>query len=368
MAEAMCALCSQSGLDSDLKRCARCLTTYYCSRECQRQHWKAHKAECITNAQRIYEVRSIPGKGQGMIAKCKIPRGTRIISEKPIFIVPRGVNDMDALENAILKDVARLSAEQRKAFFALHNIHGEKHDPALGIARTNALPLGAGALESGVFLQASRINHACSSNAQNTWNTNTKQLTIHACKDINAGEEICISYLDSSENYASRQRDLKAGFGFDCTCKLCVLPPPQRQQSDARLDEITKLDDIVGDGMSIIARPMTCLHHVHTIIQLLKEEHFTDARVARAYYDALQIAIANGDQARAKVFADRACAERVVLEGEDSPEAKRLKGFGENPSTHMLYGTKMGWKQDVKKVPRNMSATDFESWLWRKKL
>ncbi len=32
---------------------------------------------------------SIPGKGQGLIGAQDIPKGSRFLSEKPIFIVPR---------------------------------------------------------------------------------------------------------------------------------------------------------------------------------------------------------------------------------------------------------------------------------------
>ncbi|MCJ1331862.1 hypothetical protein MMC10_008554 [Thelotrema lepadinum] len=46
--EPKCAKCSkpQSQLAEQLKRCAECQTTRYCSRDCQRADWKAHKKCC----------------------------------------------------------------------------------------------------------------------------------------------------------------------------------------------------------------------------------------------------------------------------------------------------------------------------------
>jgi len=48
-----CAACSkkQSELSIPLKRCAKCQTTCYCSRDCQKKHWRVHKHSCASNAQ-----------------------------------------------------------------------------------------------------------------------------------------------------------------------------------------------------------------------------------------------------------------------------------------------------------------------------
>ncbi|KAG4429458.1 hypothetical protein IFR05_015058 [Cadophora sp. M221] len=43
-----CATCQkpQTELPAPLKHCAKCKTTHYCSRECQKEGWKAHKRIC----------------------------------------------------------------------------------------------------------------------------------------------------------------------------------------------------------------------------------------------------------------------------------------------------------------------------------
>lgn len=47
-----CAKCSalKSSSGVNLKRCAKCQTTWYCSRECQKAKWKEHKRVCASNA------------------------------------------------------------------------------------------------------------------------------------------------------------------------------------------------------------------------------------------------------------------------------------------------------------------------------
>ncbi|KAK2778397.1 set domain-containing protein 5 [Colletotrichum kahawae] len=295
----------------------------------------------------------------------RIARGTRLLAETPIFRVPRDESNLQKLEAAIARSVGFLSQVQRESFFALSNFHGTRHSKALGIARTNALPLGSGASEGGIFLEASRINHSCRHNAQNTWNDNRDQPTIHVLKDIDNGEEITISYLGASENYAARQSRLQKSFGFVCACELCTIPAPQRTQSDRRLDRITYLDKQIGNGIRIVSTPLACFRMAHEMKLLMEEEGIADARVPRLYYDALQIVIANGDEARARVFAERASAERLIMEGSDSAVVHRLNKYAADPSSHVLYGTSEQWRQGVNKIPQGLNEQDFERWLWR---
>lgn len=42
----LCTTCSKSASEVPLKRCAKCTLTEYCSRECQKQDWKAHEKIC----------------------------------------------------------------------------------------------------------------------------------------------------------------------------------------------------------------------------------------------------------------------------------------------------------------------------------
>lgn len=43
-----CANCGKTS--ADLKRCAKCRSEYYCNRDCQKAHWKAHKRVCASRA------------------------------------------------------------------------------------------------------------------------------------------------------------------------------------------------------------------------------------------------------------------------------------------------------------------------------
>jgi len=309
-------------------------------------------------------VRSIPKKGLGLIAAQTVSKGNRILSEKPIFTFSGIGNNHDLMNQLIANKLKQVSKDNQRAFLSLHNNFRGSLGPFLGIAKTNTLPLGPDATEGGLFLQASRINHACLPNCQHTWNASIGEETIHAVREIAKGEEITISYSHTGP-FKFRRRHLQTNFGFDCTCSLCSLPKTERGLSDDRLKEIQYLDDVIGDGAHLMLHPQEHLQKVYTLILLLEAEQISDARLPKAYYDAFQTVIAHGDQARAKFFAERAYTARLCCEGEDSPGTLHLRLVAENTKSHRLFETSKQWRQTKTKIPKGLGKEEFEKWLWR---
>lgn len=305
--------------------------------------------EVVEPAGKPYTIRTIAGEGKGLVATTRIAKGTRLLSEVPIFRVPRDNPDLEDLEHIVAKEVECLNDDQQRIFFDLTNIYGNAHSQSLGIARTNVLPLGSNARSGGLFLEASRINHSCRHNAQNTWNENIGRLTIHALRDIEAGQEITISYLPSTSEYAERQRYLKEKFKFECKCALCSLPRAQRKQSDTRLRKLQDIDKSIRGFFWGELEPETALHLLHKMFGLFDDEGIWDARIARAYKDAYEIASKNEDESRARVFAERAYDARRVIEGDDSPVTVKIKQAAEKLSAQ---------------PPQGMNEAELEDWLW----
>ncbi|KAF2137363.1 uncharacterized protein K452DRAFT_110241 [Aplosporella prunicola CBS 121167] len=330
----------------------------------QQINTEASTTPSTTNNSNLYTIQPIAGKGQGVISRTNIPKGTRILAEAATFKLPRFATNTSLIETSIAQSLRRLTKDEQRAFFALHNAYTRAHKPIIGITKTNALPLGPNAQESGLFLTAARLNHACAPNAQNTWNATLDKLTVHVVKDVAEGDEITISYLDGAGPRSARQQKLHEAFGFACACATCSLSLPERQDSDERQDEIAELDELVADDARPGATLFRGLEHVHTILLLLQAEGIADARVPRAYEDAFQIAVAHGDVGRARVFAERAYAGRVVCEGEDSAEVVRLRGLVERPSRHPLFGTAVRWRLPLQYVPLGMGEAKLEMWLW----
>jgi hypothetical protein len=191
-----------------------------------------------------YEIREVPGKGYGCFALKPIARGTRILAEDPLLVVPIA----DYLSRDIEVAFATLSAEQKALYFSLHSGHGqdpkvwpsqihptvqgrerqrikEQHEARTGtspslisIFQTNCMEMNKGAA---VFPHAARFNHNCNPNACFTWNSAIGKETIHIMNDVCTGEEITLSYCDMIHDKASRSWELKH-YGFVCDCRACT--------------------------------------------------------------------------------------------------------------------------------------------------
>jgi SET domain-containing protein len=162
-----------------------------------------------------------------------ISKGTRFLSEKPLFQIQSFGSELPVIEKEIERKLNLLSQYDQRAFFSLHNSTPGDSYPLTGIVKTNALSLGPGSSVGGIFPMISRINHSCRPNTQHTWNTSIEHETIHAIRDIKKGEEITISYNLGGPSQPRMQR-LKRSFGFDCTCDLCSLADEALEISDAR--------------------------------------------------------------------------------------------------------------------------------------
>jgi hypothetical protein len=189
---------------------------------------------------------------------------------------------------------------------------------------------------------------------------------VHALRDIPKGEEITIYYLNSDSARAVRQERLQDKFGFLCSCKLCSLSEEESQQSDKRLATIYQLDDLMGrDGRSMNFSLRT-LRYAEERVRLYEEQRPGDPGLSRTYMDAAQVAIAKGDLARGRIFADRAVDGWRASGGDDSQQVLEHGDLSKHPGKLQLYGLSMEWKTSVDEIPQGLDQGDFEDWLWRR--
>lgn len=297
------------------------------------------------------------------MARFSISKGTLILCEKPLFTAqPMPLSELERNLAAKLKALPK--ALQRQ-FLSLHNNHPGKF-PFSNTFKTNALPCGSGASIGAVYSTICLINHSCIPNAHHSWDSKAKHETIYAIRPIRTGDEITISY-DQGGTSGVRHTHLKEAFGFECDCRGCSLPPSLLQDSDARRLRIQILDETIGNPIRMQITPEESLRDCRSLLHILEDEYEGHIGVlsARLYYDAFQISIAHGDQARASVFAERSYRSRVICEGEDSPETQRVKSFALKPAAHCTYGIcSMKWKTTRAMMPKGLNEAQFEEWLF----
>jgi hypothetical protein len=313
---------------------------------------------------RIFELRDIPGKGKGLAAIFNILKGTRILCEKPLFTAQSTL--CSEVESMLARKLRTLPKDAQRQFLSLSNASPGKH-PFTNIFKTNALPCGVGSPVGAVYPTICRINHSCVPNCHNSWDDDAGHETIYAIRPIRAGEELTIPYHDSGLS-AERRAKLKSNFNFDCDCRGCTLPPSELSESDARQRKIRELDDAIGNPMKVMNKPTESLSNCRLLLRTLETEYdgHVEPHNARLYYDAFQICIAHGDQARASAFAEKAYKARVTCEGEESPEMQRAKALSRKPGEHASFGVcSRRWKSTKNMIPKGLSTAQFENWMFK---
>lgn len=203
--------------------------------------------------------------GLGLFATQDISRGTRILTDTAIFTLPRDVaytsteqRIMHVCDQLIkqglfeekLAEMEKLvSHDAMAAHWSVQNacrkfwtdFAERMRLPQAGIdanvarfaklvsilIRNRTGPLGDFlGIETyfAIFPISARVNHSCQPNAHRQVNTRVGQLTVHALRDIQAGEQIFVSYLhvlaENPPEKLKRHRGLRASFVV-CHCPLC---------------------------------------------------------------------------------------------------------------------------------------------------
>lgn len=289
-----------------------------------------------TSTDDMVAVVDIPGKGKGVVALLNIPAGTRITKEAPYMIMTAG--NPSEVDTNITKALTKLDEKQRSAFQSLHNADPSHPCANYAIFNTNALPLGVNSPKAAVYPTLCRINHSCLPNAHHSWNENLKMETFHALRNIRRGEEVTIAYTVDGPR-AQRRALLQNKFGFECQCEACGASDEEVAASDARRRQIADLDERIGQPMRLRMMPGTVRAECACLVALLEEEYRgLTALAARTHYDAFQVAVCHRDLAGARKYATEAYECRVLVEGEDGPETRRMRKFSQNPRSHAAWG------------------------------
>jgi hypothetical protein len=303
-----------------------------------------------------------------LVAKVNIPKGTRIIAEKPLIMAL----SLPAMESVFIAKTRALSSDEKRFYLSLRNNFPARGQMG-GIWKSNVFPCEPqpqfDLTTEAIFSTICLINHDCMPNSFYAWDKFTNTATVHANHDIKAGHEITVSYCSYTSEMSAYQRRnwLMDEFGFYCMCKLCSSPIEQQIISDIRRSQLGRLHKSFSATTLSLNEPRSAMAECQERKQLIEAEYGSHpAQEAHLYSDAFKISIMNGDQARASVFAERAYKAGLLAQGDNHPEGAKMKDCMKRPAVYVTYGTSMNWKTSVSEVPEGLTETKFEEWLWRR--
>ena len=86
---------------------------------------------------------------------------------------------------------------------------------------------------SGIFSELSMFNHSCDPNASVEFMSWDSRASLVALRDIDPGEEICITYCDETLGRIDRAKELES-YMFVCRCVKCTEEPHQQLLSTSK--------------------------------------------------------------------------------------------------------------------------------------
>ena len=235
-----------------------------------------------------------------------ITRGTRMLSQSALMLL----DENEDLLDVPLKFVG-LSTEEQNTFLGLAATPLEKlgrkrsemlllhralepekaselpmglQERLLSIFETNSFAANTGAV---IVATAARMNHSCTPNVYHCWNAGTGQLTVHATRDLRAGEEVLTCYINVCFYHEARQKGLNR-YGFSCDCAACCMQTDFGKTSEERRQRLCALNrDIVmkcmTSGNDHYDFERGTLKTVLQIIEIMREEGLTNMELTRQY-------------------------------------------------------------------------------------
>ncbi|PMD45390.1 SET domain-containing protein [Hyaloscypha variabilis F] len=281
-----------------------------------------------------WEVRRIPGRGNGLFATRKLNRGDEIIAATPV-----GVYHRDAFIADKLIDYQYL----RKTFDQMPNATREiilrtaannPGDPIMERINTNAF---LGEFEDAphflFYPETALMNHDCRPNSMHYHDPSTLIHATYASRTILPGEEITITYINILQTFMERQTHLWHAWGFQCTCALCSSNPGDISTSDSRTREILAMQTYLADwtpnsqGTPKMARQLLSLYEAEEVHAAMGKGHM----LAALAYNAV------GDTYQAKKHANLAIKAGIVSSGEEEADTKDMAALNENPEGHWSF-------------------------------
>ncbi|KAF1999530.1 SET domain-containing protein [Amniculicola lignicola CBS 123094] len=279
----------------------------------------------------VWSAEKIEGKGVGLVAKRNLEFGDRVTAYTPALIaVMEGELSTAEREKYWRIAIDQLPKETGEMYLGLATVFGIKSVVVQDVVKANSFQLDVGgATHLAVYPETSRMNHACSPNAQ--YNIDPTLLThfVHATRPIEKGEEITISYTSPLDFTDARQHHLKENFFFTCSCSRCNA----KDQTDKVFRQMQIYQNILNgwDKPSKATPEMA-----ENLIDLYRKEGLEGFLDIPYGYAALAYN-AVGNTKVAEKYAHAAKAAILMKDGQWTNNLKIWNKLLENPKDHWSY-------------------------------
>ncbi|TVY40909.1 SET domain-containing protein [Lachnellula occidentalis] len=296
-----------------------------------------------------WEMRNIPGRGNGLFATRTLRRGDLILANTPMGVYQSDAffPDYELGYKYLRKTFDQLPKSSREIFMRMAT-----HSPGDAVMErinTNAF---AGDFEGAphflLYPETALMNHDCRPNAMYYHNVSTLIHATHASRTIHPGEEITITYINLLQTRSQRQELLSSIWGFTCTCRLCT--SPNAHLSDTHVSQILSLQNTLVDPSS--SSPHTHTYNTKTLLipssqatpemaeQLLAlyaEEHL-HAALGTGHLLAAQVYNGVGDAQMAVWHAKKAVVLGIVGSVDPESDMAQMRQLIEDPRGHWSFG------------------------------
>ncbi|XP_064270777.1 histone-lysine N-methyltransferase SMYD3 isoform X1 [Passer domesticus] len=247
--------------NENLHRCSQCKVAKYCGRSCQKEAWLDHKQECkcLKSIEPNFPPDSVRLAGRIVF---KLLRQSVCPSEKLYSFSDLQSNTERLSEE--MKDGLRHLAQTLQLYLKTEIQDESQLPPAIDffqiftkllpwtleyspssvvpsgcsvmifllhqpLVTCNCFTISNGEMQDvgvGLYPSMSLLNHSCDPNCVIVFEG--YQLLLHSVREIQIGEELTISYVESLMPTRERQKQLLRQYCFECDCPLC-----QNQEKDA---------------------------------------------------------------------------------------------------------------------------------------
>ncbi|XP_043551361.1 histone-lysine N-methyltransferase SMYD3 isoform X1 [Chiloscyllium plagiosum] len=211
--------------EGSLLRCSQCKMARYCSTVCQKLAWLDHKRECKC-LRSIYP--KVPTDMTRLVARIifKLLTGLPCPSEE-LYSVSDLQSNIKEMSEEMKGGLGQLTAMLQ--FYIKEEIPSVSQLPPglsllhlFGQVTCNCFTISDGEMQEigvGLYPSMSLLNHSCDPNCVIVFDR--KQLQLHAIRQIQADEELTISYIDVMATSPERRRQLETQYCFTCDCVRC---------------------------------------------------------------------------------------------------------------------------------------------------